>query len=311
MSEEVRAAVFGNVGTMVVFRVGAYDAEVLEKEFMPAFTAEDLVNLGFVQVYLKLMIDGVSSPPFSAQTLPPIKKPDISFKTEIIDNSRKVFARTRAAVEEEIRIWHEPLKPLEMKDRRKDLPRAGGIVGGPSMSYTPSASRVEPAQQKEVKPNPFAGIVVNPSGVIKTPAKGGMQEKLTRQPDLSRPLTPDSPKLTQPNRPSQQSHQIPRPIPTAHPESPKPTTQRVDSKKPSEKNLSELREALAAVVKKPETVSEAKSKASSQTEKRTNVETSTQAPRSASSSQPHKAPEQKPKEIPEDVLRKMLEVNEE
>ena len=46
MSEEVRAAVFGNVGTMITFRVGAYDAEVLEKEFAPQFTAEDLVNLG-------------------------------------------------------------------------------------------------------------------------------------------------------------------------------------------------------------------------------------------------------------------------
>jgi len=66
MSDEVRAAVFGNVGTMVTFRVGAYDAEVLEKEFAPQFTAEDLVNLGVYQIYLKLMIDNVSSQPFSA-----------------------------------------------------------------------------------------------------------------------------------------------------------------------------------------------------------------------------------------------------
>ncbi len=64
MSEEVRAAVFGNVGTIISFRIGAYDAEFLEKEFSPEFTAEDLVNLGFAQIYLKLMIDGVSSRPF-------------------------------------------------------------------------------------------------------------------------------------------------------------------------------------------------------------------------------------------------------
>lgn len=57
MEEEVREAVFGNVGTMIVFRVGAYDADVLEKEFAPVFTAEDLVNLGLRQIYLKLMID--------------------------------------------------------------------------------------------------------------------------------------------------------------------------------------------------------------------------------------------------------------
>jgi hypothetical protein len=60
---------------MLVFRVGAFDAEVLEKEFFPTFTKEDLVNLGFVQIYLKLMIDGVTSQPFSATTLPPIEKP--------------------------------------------------------------------------------------------------------------------------------------------------------------------------------------------------------------------------------------------
>lgn len=108
MSEEVRAAVFGNVGTMIAFRVGAFDAEVLEKEFAPKFTAEDLVNLGFIQIYLKLMIDGVSSAPFSATTLPPIEKlPEIYVK-EIIESSRKTFARLRAVVEEEIRKWHEP-----------------------------------------------------------------------------------------------------------------------------------------------------------------------------------------------------------
>src|SRR3990167_51127 len=61
MDEEVRDAVFGNVGTMIVFRVGAYDADILEKEFAPTFTAEDLVDLGLRQIYLKLMIDSVSS----------------------------------------------------------------------------------------------------------------------------------------------------------------------------------------------------------------------------------------------------------
>ncbi|KND48442.1 MAG: hypothetical protein AB200_01785 [Parcubacteria bacterium C7867-005] len=107
MSEEVRAAVFGNVGTMIVFRVGAYDAEILEKEFSPTFTAEDLVNLGFAQVYLKLMIDGVSSQPFSATTLPPIKKQETSLMDEIIEYSRKTFARPRAMIEKEISDWQE------------------------------------------------------------------------------------------------------------------------------------------------------------------------------------------------------------
>src|SRR3990167_3311024 len=69
LDEKVQAAVFGNVGTIVCFRVGATDAEMLEKEFAPYITEEDLVNLAKWQVYLKLMIDGVASRPFSAETL--------------------------------------------------------------------------------------------------------------------------------------------------------------------------------------------------------------------------------------------------
>ena len=113
MAEEVRAAVFGNVGTLISFRVGSYDAEVLEKEFAPVFTMEDIVNLGFVQVYLKLMIDGVASQPFSATTLPPIAKPEISFREEVMQNSRKMFAGPKAEVEKAIKEWHTPEKAPE------------------------------------------------------------------------------------------------------------------------------------------------------------------------------------------------------
>lgn len=109
MSDEVRAAVFGNVGTMVSFRVGAYDAEVFEKEFAPAFTAEDMVNLGFAQIYLKLMIRGVGSQPFSATTLNRPKMPAINFAAETIALSREQFARPRSVVEDEVRKWHEPI----------------------------------------------------------------------------------------------------------------------------------------------------------------------------------------------------------
>src|SRR3989304_3403791 len=96
MDEEVRAAVFGNVGTMITFRVGSFDAEVLEKEFAPTFEAADLVNLGFAQIYLKLMIDGVSSQPFSAKGMAPIARPEINFKEAVIKSSREQFAKPRA-----------------------------------------------------------------------------------------------------------------------------------------------------------------------------------------------------------------------
>ncbi|MFA7216931.1 MAG: type IV secretion system DNA-binding domain-containing protein [Candidatus Paceibacterota bacterium] len=107
MEEEVRDAVFGNVGTTISFRVGAFDADVLEKEFAPVFIAEDLVNLGFAQIYLKLMIDGVSSQPFSATTMPPIARPNITFKEDVIKSSRKLFAKPKLDVEKNIQDWHD------------------------------------------------------------------------------------------------------------------------------------------------------------------------------------------------------------
>lgn len=103
---KVRDAVFGNVGTMIIFRVGADDADFLEKEFEPEFTAQDLVNLPNFHIYLKLMIDGVTSRPFSAATLPPMKvDPTSGVKDKIIESSRKLYTRSREEVEEEISKW--------------------------------------------------------------------------------------------------------------------------------------------------------------------------------------------------------------
>jgi len=106
MPEEVRDAVFGNVGTFITFRVGAFDAEVLEKEFSPLFVIEDIVNLGFAQIYLRLMIDGVGSHPFSARTLGPIPPSTINSKDEVIEASRKSYGISREQVEEEIVRWY-------------------------------------------------------------------------------------------------------------------------------------------------------------------------------------------------------------
>ncbi len=106
LDEKVAQAVFGNVGTLVAFRVGADDAEVLEKEFTPVFTAEDVVNLPKFHVYLKLMIDGVASQPFSAESLPPISERTGS-AVAAIAGSRMKYATPVAEVEDRIRVWSE------------------------------------------------------------------------------------------------------------------------------------------------------------------------------------------------------------
>ena len=72
---EMRDAILGNVGTLITFRLGLPDAEILEKEFHPDLSITDLVSLPNYDIYLKLMIDGVVSRPFSATTLPPFSFP--------------------------------------------------------------------------------------------------------------------------------------------------------------------------------------------------------------------------------------------
>ena len=72
LEEPIRDAILGNVGTLIAFRLGFADAEILAQEFYPIFSAADLVALPNYAVYLKLMVDGTPTPPFSAETLPPV-----------------------------------------------------------------------------------------------------------------------------------------------------------------------------------------------------------------------------------------------
>lgn len=118
MEEDVRNAVFGNVGTTVAFRVGPFDAEVLETIFAPRFEAADLVNLGFAQIYLTLMIDGIGSQPFSAKTLPPVERPPLSHRNMVIDSSQRLYASPREKVEKMIEELHTPVKPEFDNDKR-------------------------------------------------------------------------------------------------------------------------------------------------------------------------------------------------
>ncbi|HVB19794.1 MAG TPA: type IV secretion system DNA-binding domain-containing protein [Candidatus Paceibacterota bacterium] len=126
MEEEVRDAVFGNVGTTVVFRVGPFDAEVLETIFLPHFTKEDVVVLDRRQIYLTLMIDGVGSAPFSAVTIPPIEAPPISYREQVIAESHAQFTAPRARVEssimEELAASAASEAPPDARMRKKSAP---------------------------------------------------------------------------------------------------------------------------------------------------------------------------------------------
>lgn len=127
MEESVRDAVFGNVGTSISFRVGPLDGELLEKVFAPQFTANDLVNLGMAQIYLSLLINDMGSSPFSARTLPPVPRPTITYRNDVIEISRANFAEDRETVVNNIMDWFgkdETPQVAEKPRRQQENPGA-------------------------------------------------------------------------------------------------------------------------------------------------------------------------------------------
>lgn len=106
MSDEVKAAVFGNVGTLMTCQLGAEDAEIFSRQFSETISANDIVNLPKYQCYIKLMIDGMPSNPFSANTLPPpLANGDFAKKEKIQQLSRERYAKKREFVEGKIQEW--------------------------------------------------------------------------------------------------------------------------------------------------------------------------------------------------------------
>jgi hypothetical protein len=106
MPESLRSAVFGNIGTIVSFRIGAEDGAYLEQEFAPTFSAQHLISLPAYEIYLKLCIDGKTSDPFSANTLPPsTRSHDCAAK--VIAQSQERYSSPRSVVEDKILRWKQ------------------------------------------------------------------------------------------------------------------------------------------------------------------------------------------------------------
>lgn len=117
---KVKQAVLGNVGTIIVFRVGGEDAVQLKPEMAPIFDVKDMINLGIKEFYIKMLIDGESYDPFSAETLNVNPPPYRSNKEKIILSSREKYALPLKEVERLISEEEEKyLKPEEEKEREE------------------------------------------------------------------------------------------------------------------------------------------------------------------------------------------------
>ena len=131
MTDSVRDAVFGNVGTTISFRVSADDAPVLVKQFEPTFATSDLLQLNNRHFVISMIINGEKVPAFSATTLSIPSSPEDNFD-EIIRWSREHFARPRAEIESEIRETIEQSE--KYKQELSDSGRAAGELGNTGLN---------------------------------------------------------------------------------------------------------------------------------------------------------------------------------
>ena len=161
IEEEVRDAIFGNAGSIISFRVGAMDAEFLEKEFEPVFMQNDIVNLPKYNIYLKLMIDGIAGDAFSAVTLPPVFLGETEGNEEkVVAVSRERYAKSKNDVEEKIALWSGMILPKKqaydkesMLEEEVEVPeRSASVIRNAPESAMVAPTRItvpRPQQQSD------------------------------------------------------------------------------------------------------------------------------------------------------------------
>jgi hypothetical protein len=134
MPEEVRDAVFGNVGTTITFQVGFDDAEYMSQQFGEVVMPNDLVGLNKYTIYTRLLVDGMPSRPFSADTM---ASPDIPVdparREKIIRLSRERYSKPRAMVEDKIKRWS-----LNTQEESAELPAGKSMMPAPKKPASPS-----------------------------------------------------------------------------------------------------------------------------------------------------------------------------
>jgi len=195
LTEEVRDAVFGNVGTLVAFRVGASDAEFMEKEFEPMVMMNDLINLPKYQIYLKLMIDGVTGNAFSAKGLPPFTTPSASYSDKVTKVSQERYGRPRKEVEDKIHKWmgndfrvDKPATPNMVKEVNYPPREPRERVRRPQREREDSQKQKPSESEKFMSPSQIVGFSDQGSEKVEQRikqeiAKGGKDE--TQKPENS------------------------------------------------------------------------------------------------------------------------------
>jgi hypothetical protein len=226
MTDGVRDAVFGNVGSMISFRVSADDAPMLAKQFEPHFEEGDLLQIHNRHFIINMIINGEKAPAFSATTLN-LPVPQDDYSNEIIENSRRIYARGRAEVEREIaEIIVSPSKFMDTNKARGV--QAEDAAAKPQFTPNPSRPKINPSK-------------VSPSKAENRPVKTGLKdlsalyEQSKKAKEQSKVAVADKPMTAT-------TESKPAPTPVRH-ERPAKTTTRRSARRPAPKPQVEAKAA--------------------------------------------------------------------
>ncbi len=187
MPEDVRAAVFGNVGTLITFSIGASDAPFIAKEFMPVFDDNDVIHLDKYNIYLRLTVDGRNTEPFSATTLPlPINKSNA--RDKILRVTRERYSKPVDKVEEKIEQmvgFHQ----LKQGESEKVAPDTKKIVAASLKPAVPAPATAKPAAVAVISPR--ASNPAMQGGNAKIPQPGATAIAIPNAPVTSPQSTPN------------------------------------------------------------------------------------------------------------------------
>ncbi|MBC7746935.1 type IV secretion system DNA-binding domain-containing protein [Pedobacter sp.] len=157
MNETVRDAVFGNVGTMISFRVSADDSPLLSKQFEPQFEPNDLLQMHNRHFIINMVIKGEKAPAFSATTLM-LPQAQADYSPYIIDNSRTSYARSREEVQREIQelltVASRPAGPPQSSSQQRQWPidRGAKPANRPQQPQQPRSQAAPAAHQQQPSP---------------------------------------------------------------------------------------------------------------------------------------------------------------
>lgn len=171
LSEEIRDAVFGNMGTIVAYRVGQNDVDSLTRYFQPLFDGEDLLRVPNYNAIVRMLIDGVPTQPFSMAALPPLGSPNPQLSSALKQLSAAKFGRPKGVVETE--IFARLATKEDPKPTFGSSPYPAPAPGGPPRRPAPARPPAAPGSFLDdwlaKKRRTPAGAPVAPARPVQTP----------------------------------------------------------------------------------------------------------------------------------------------